>query len=95
VTKISSGTSSLFKRIAVLMMRSKEWNGRIIVACVASNLQRVQQILNAAEKAGRKVVLTGQDLDSRSEATWIGFSAFDEELNNAKTPSEPISAKRR
>lgn len=40
-----------------------EWNGRIIVACVASNLQRVQQILNAAEMAGRKVVLTGQDLD--------------------------------
>lgn len=40
-----------------------EWEGRIIVACVASNLQRVQQILNAAEKAGRKVVLTGQDLD--------------------------------
>ena len=40
-----------------------EWNGRIIVASVASNLQRVQQILNAADKAGRKVVLTGQDLD--------------------------------
>ena len=40
-----------------------EWDGRIIVASVASNLQRVQQILNAAEKAGRKVVLTGQDLD--------------------------------
>ncbi|OJG42756.1 metallo-beta-lactamase [Enterococcus gilvus] len=40
-----------------------EWDGRIIVACVASNLQRVQQILNAAKKAGRKVVLTGQDLD--------------------------------
>ncbi|BBM19331.1 ribonuclease J [Enterococcus avium] len=40
-----------------------EWNGRIIVASVASNLQRVQQILNAAKKAGRKVVLTGQDLD--------------------------------
>ncbi len=40
-----------------------EWNGRIVVASVASNLQRIQQILNAAEKAGRKVVLTGQDLD--------------------------------
>lgn len=40
-----------------------EWPGRIIVASVASNLQRIQQILNAAEKAGRKVVLTGQDLD--------------------------------
>lgn len=37
------------------------WEGRIIVAMVASNLQRVQQVLNAAHKAGRKVVLTGQD----------------------------------
>ena len=40
-----------------------EWNGRIIVASVASNLQRIQQILNAAKEAGRKVVLTGQDVD--------------------------------
>ncbi len=37
------------------------WEGRIIVAMVASNLQRVQQVLNAAHKADRKVVLTGQD----------------------------------
>lgn len=41
----------------------KYWEGRIIVACVASNLQRVQQVLNAAEKAHRKVVLTGQDFE--------------------------------
>ncbi|GCF93320.1 ribonuclease J [Enterococcus florum] len=41
----------------------KYWDGRIIVACVASNLQRVQQVLNAAQKADRKVVLTGQDLE--------------------------------
>ncbi|MGM0214896.1 metallo-beta-lactamase [Enterococcus sp. AZ109] len=41
----------------------KYWEGRIIVACVASNLQRVQQILNAAKKAQRKVVLTGQDFE--------------------------------
>ncbi|MBO1305352.1 ribonuclease J [Enterococcus sp. 669A] len=41
----------------------KYWDGRIIVACVASNLQRVQQILNAAKKAQRKVVLTGQDFE--------------------------------
>ena len=34
------------------------WEGRIIVACVASNLQRVQQVLNAADRSGRKVVLT-------------------------------------
>lgn len=39
------------------------WEGRIIVACVASNLQRVQQILNAAHRSNRKVVLTGQDLE--------------------------------
>lgn len=39
------------------------WEGRIIVACVASNLARVQQVLNAAAKAGRKVVLTGQDFE--------------------------------
>ncbi|EOH94929.1 metallo-beta-lactamase [Enterococcus pallens ATCC BAA-351] len=41
----------------------KYWEGRIIVACVASNLQRVQQVLNAVEKAHRKVVLTGQDFE--------------------------------
>ncbi|WP_429972610.1 ribonuclease J [Enterococcus sp. AZ163] len=41
----------------------KYWEGRIIVASVASNLQRVQQVLNAAEKAHRKVVLTGQDFE--------------------------------
>lgn len=39
----------------------KYWEGRIIVACVASNLQRVQQILDASVVSGRKVVLTGQD----------------------------------
>jgi ribonuclease J len=39
----------------------KYWEGRIIVACVASNLQRVQQILDGSAIAGRKVVLTGQD----------------------------------
>lgn len=37
------------------------WDGRIIVACVANNLQRVQQILNAAHQSKRKIVLRGQD----------------------------------
>lgn len=37
------------------------WEDRIIVACVASNLQRVQQVINAAHRSDRKVVLTGQD----------------------------------
>lgn len=36
--------------------------GRIIVAAKASNLNRVQEVLNAAAITGRKVLLTGRDL---------------------------------
>ena len=39
------------------------WDGRIIVASVASNIQRIQQIFNAAHKCQRKVVLTGADAE--------------------------------
>lgn len=39
------------------------WEGRIIVAGVASNIQRIQQILDAAHKSHRKVVLTGRDVN--------------------------------
>lgn len=41
----------------------KYWEGRIIVASVASNLKRIQQVFNAAFAAGRKVALTGHDLE--------------------------------
>lgn len=41
----------------------KYWEGRIIVASVASNLKRIQQVFNAAFAANRKVVLTGHDLE--------------------------------
>ncbi|KRL84109.1 metallo-beta-lactamase superfamily protein [Ligilactobacillus apodemi DSM 16634 = JCM 16172] len=37
--------------------------GRIIVACVASNISRVQQVLDAAAANGRKVALTGHDVE--------------------------------
>lgn len=37
--------------------------GRIIVACVASNILRVQQIFEAASANDRKVVLTGHDAE--------------------------------
>ncbi len=37
--------------------------GRIIVACVASNILRVQQIFEAAAANGRKVILTGHDAE--------------------------------
>ncbi|MEG0256248.1 MAG: ribonuclease J [Vagococcus sp.] len=39
------------------------WDGRIIVASVASNIQRVQQVFNAAFKSGRQIVLTGKDVE--------------------------------
>lgn len=39
------------------------WEGRIIVASVANNIQRLQQVLDGAYQAGRKVVLTGRDLE--------------------------------
>lgn len=39
------------------------WEGRIIVASVASNIKRVQQVLNAAAKSERQVVLTGKDAE--------------------------------
>lgn len=39
------------------------WEGRIIVASVASNIQRMQQIFNAAHKCDRHVVLTGKDVE--------------------------------
>lgn len=37
--------------------------GRIVVGSVASNIMRVQQILDAAVSTGRKVVLSGRDLE--------------------------------
>lgn len=36
---------------------------RIVVAATASNIQRIQQVINAAYQTGRKVVLSGNDLE--------------------------------
>lgn len=38
-------------------------DSRIIVASVASNILRMQQVFNAAAKTGRRVYLTGHDLE--------------------------------
>lgn len=40
----------------------KYHTGRIIVASVASNISRIQQVFNAAAASDRKVLLTGRDL---------------------------------
>ncbi|SUP58548.1 Ribonuclease J 2 [Weissella viridescens] len=44
---------------------------RIIVAAVASNLQRIQQVIDAAYKVGRKIVLSGQDLEKLFEQPYV------------------------
>ena len=41
----------------------KYHEGRVVVASVASNILRIQQVIYAAVQSGRKVVLTGHDLE--------------------------------
>ncbi|MCZ3393689.1 ribonuclease J, partial [Enterococcus faecium] len=41
----------------------KYHEGRVIVASVASNILRIQQVIDAAAKSDKKVVLTGHDLE--------------------------------
>lgn len=57
--EISSGRDIL----SYILETFKYHNGRIIVASVASNIERMQQIFDAAAKTGRKVILTGRDLE--------------------------------
>lgn len=56
--------------------------GRIIVACVASNISRVQQVLDAAQANDRKVALTGRDVEK------IVRTAL--KLNKLHLPSDDI-----
>lgn len=51
--------------------------GRIIVASFASNIHRVQQIINSAVKHGRKVALVGRSmLNVVNTATKLGYLSF-------------------
>lgn len=52
----------------------KAGNRRLIVATFASNIHRVQQIINVAESLGRKVVLSGRSLENVvSVAAELGY----------------------
>lgn len=42
----------------------EDCQGRVIVAAVASNLSRIQQIFDAADETGRRVVMTGYDVEN-------------------------------
>ncbi|QBO36989.1 ribonuclease J [Periweissella cryptocerci] len=46
-----------------ILDKFQDHEGRIIVAAVASNIQRIQQVINATFKTGRKIVLSGNDLE--------------------------------
>ncbi|WP_367294819.1 ribonuclease J [Levilactobacillus yonginensis] len=55
--------------------------GRVVVACVASNILRIQQVFDAAKQTGRKVCLTGQDLEKIvNTAMKLGKLDFDDDL---------------
>lgn len=59
-----------------------EAEGRIIVAAVASNLSRIQQVFDAAAEHGRRVVLTGFDAENivRTAIRLKKLSLVDEKL---------------
>ncbi len=53
---------------------SHELNGRIIVACFASNVHRIQQVINSARLHGRKVALVGKGMvNTTNVALSLGY----------------------
>jgi ribonuclease J len=64
--------------------------GRIIVATFASNINRIQQVLDAAMKYNRKVIVSGRSMQKNIEiAHSLGYLTYKDnliaELNEAKT----------
>ncbi|WP_461239629.1 ribonuclease J [Paucilactobacillus sp. N302-9] len=60
----STGQSTREKDIGEYVLETFQYSkGRIVVASVASNIMRIQQIFDAAAKVDRKVVLSGHDLE--------------------------------
>lgn len=56
------------------MPRAEANKKRLIIATFASNISRVQQIINCAEKYGRKVALSGRSMvNVMSIASELGY----------------------
>lgn len=56
--------ASMHEETKEILETIADWDGRVIVAAVASNIARIQQIFDAAEETGRRVVLTGHDVEN-------------------------------
>lgn len=70
--------SVLMDRLSDIFSDSK---GRIIVASFASNIQRIQQVLDTAQKYNRKVVISGLTMQKNIEiASTLGFLDIREDL---------------
>ncbi len=55
--------------------------GRVIVASFASLISRIQQVINAAERNGRKVAIAGRTMvDNAKIAQDLGYLSFPQEL---------------
>jgi ribonuclease J len=60
---------------------SKAGGRRLIIATFASNIHRIQQIIDVAEKTGRKVVLSGRSLENVVKiSTELGYLKIPEGL---------------
>ena len=59
----------------------KKATGRIIVATFASNIHRLQQVISASKRYGRKVCLTGRSMIKVAKvATDLGYLELDEDM---------------
>ena len=72
----------LLNRVGIREADIADWGGRVIVAAVASNLSRIQQVFKAAAETGRRVVLTGFDIENivRTAIRLKKLSLVDERL---------------
>ncbi len=66
---------------ALEMLFSRAEGKRLLIATFASNIQRVQQILDLAKRHNRKVALSGRSMENYTKiAMELGYLTFDEDI---------------
>ncbi len=64
--------------------------GRVIVTTFASHIHRVQQVIDAARKSGRRVLMTGRSLvDNIETAERLGYIRFPREVRASSLDLDP------